>query len=489
MRTVQGHFADRLFFSVKGIAANGMLTDADPLEAELKRTMIEQAGESVLLIDQSKLSVRGLSVIAPIAEVDDDVATGLDDARGGRAAARRHDGSPGGLAHHGSGPASRAARVAATSAVKRWNSASSISTLVRVVPRLSSPSSSIPIARFVPALAVRALHLEPDHVDVHAVLVVGAVGEDLEHPPVHAQEQVIDPHLVDHVRRPFVSSGVEASAAASAVRVRTPSFTNAPARWLSIVFSLRNNASATARLVMPPATSWAISSSRAVSAAEPAASARPARPGPVDAAADPAQLAHRLRPQVPGRRVDEQAFGGAQLLGRGVAVAGRGERAPREDAPARGLDGEPERVGGRDGLEGERHRAGRRRPPRGHERARPLRERARERAAPPRLRRAVAQAAAPGVARQQRGAGEHLVAPGALAGEEAREVRAALQLEQDARRARALAGGDERRGQGRAARGGDRRRFEAGGQRDRLLARAHRGGRVSARLQHGGSNM
>src|SRR4051812_25259875 len=31
-RTVQGHFADRLFFSVKGVAANGMLT-ADPLEA------------------------------------------------------------------------------------------------------------------------------------------------------------------------------------------------------------------------------------------------------------------------------------------------------------------------------------------------------------------------------------------------------------------------------------------------------------------------
>ena len=51
VRTVQGHFADRLFLSVKGIAANGMLTDADPLEAELKRTMIEQAGESVLLID------------------------------------------------------------------------------------------------------------------------------------------------------------------------------------------------------------------------------------------------------------------------------------------------------------------------------------------------------------------------------------------------------------------------------------------------------
>src|SRR3954471_3554977 len=79
VRTVQGHFADRLFLSVKGVAANGMLTDADPLEAELKRTMIEQAGESVLLIDQSKLAIRGLSVIAPIAEVATTLAIGVTD--------------------------------------------------------------------------------------------------------------------------------------------------------------------------------------------------------------------------------------------------------------------------------------------------------------------------------------------------------------------------------------------------------------------------
>jgi DeoR/GlpR family transcriptional regulator of sugar metabolism len=79
VRTVQGHFADRLLFSVKGVAANGMLTDADPLEAELKRAMIEQAGEAVLLIDQSKLSVRGLSVIAPLSEVHTTLAVGLDE--------------------------------------------------------------------------------------------------------------------------------------------------------------------------------------------------------------------------------------------------------------------------------------------------------------------------------------------------------------------------------------------------------------------------
>jgi DeoR/GlpR family transcriptional regulator of sugar metabolism len=80
VRTVEGHFADRLFLSVKGVAANGMLTDADPLEAELKHAMIEQAGESILLIDQTKLSVRGLSVIAPISEITTTLATGLSEA-------------------------------------------------------------------------------------------------------------------------------------------------------------------------------------------------------------------------------------------------------------------------------------------------------------------------------------------------------------------------------------------------------------------------
>jgi hypothetical protein len=29
VRTVQGHFADRLFFSLKGLTPGGMMTDAD----------------------------------------------------------------------------------------------------------------------------------------------------------------------------------------------------------------------------------------------------------------------------------------------------------------------------------------------------------------------------------------------------------------------------------------------------------------------------
>jgi len=77
VRTVQGHFADRLFLSVKGLTDGGMMTDADALEAEVKRTMIAQAGESTLLVDQSKMLVRGLSVIASVAEVSNVIAHGL----------------------------------------------------------------------------------------------------------------------------------------------------------------------------------------------------------------------------------------------------------------------------------------------------------------------------------------------------------------------------------------------------------------------------
>jgi DeoR/GlpR family transcriptional regulator of sugar metabolism len=77
VRTVQGHFADRLFLSVKGLTDTGMMTDADALEAEVKRTMIAQAGESTLLVDRSKMLVRGLSVIASVAEVSNVIAHGL----------------------------------------------------------------------------------------------------------------------------------------------------------------------------------------------------------------------------------------------------------------------------------------------------------------------------------------------------------------------------------------------------------------------------
>lgn len=64
VRTINAHFADKLFFSVKGITPDGHLTDPDPLEAEVKRAMIERSGEAILLVDGSKFERRGLSAIA-----------------------------------------------------------------------------------------------------------------------------------------------------------------------------------------------------------------------------------------------------------------------------------------------------------------------------------------------------------------------------------------------------------------------------------------
>ncbi len=80
VRTVKGHFADRLFMSCKGLTENGMMTDADALEAEVKRAMIEQSGDAVLLVDRSKLDVRGLSLIGTVAEVSGVLAHGLSPA-------------------------------------------------------------------------------------------------------------------------------------------------------------------------------------------------------------------------------------------------------------------------------------------------------------------------------------------------------------------------------------------------------------------------
>ena len=86
---VRAHFADRVFLSVKGVTADGTLTDADPLEAEVKRAMIGQASESVLLVDASKLAIRGLSAIAGVGELSAVIAYG---ASGGEVAALRSPG-------------------------------------------------------------------------------------------------------------------------------------------------------------------------------------------------------------------------------------------------------------------------------------------------------------------------------------------------------------------------------------------------------------
>ena len=77
VRTVREHFADKLFFSVKGIAGDGSLTDPDPLECEVKRAMIERAEESILLLEPGKLQVRGSHLIASCRTVARVLAAGL----------------------------------------------------------------------------------------------------------------------------------------------------------------------------------------------------------------------------------------------------------------------------------------------------------------------------------------------------------------------------------------------------------------------------
>lgn len=77
VRCVQGLYADRLFLSCRGVTTEGVITDPGPLEAEVKRAMIGQARVSTLLVDRTKLSVRGLSPIASVSEVDAVVAHGI----------------------------------------------------------------------------------------------------------------------------------------------------------------------------------------------------------------------------------------------------------------------------------------------------------------------------------------------------------------------------------------------------------------------------
>jgi DeoR/GlpR family transcriptional regulator of sugar metabolism len=77
VRTVLAHYADRLILSVKGLTGAGVMTDADPLEAEVKRTMIGQSAVSLLLVDDGKLAVRGLSVIGAVSDITSVLADGL----------------------------------------------------------------------------------------------------------------------------------------------------------------------------------------------------------------------------------------------------------------------------------------------------------------------------------------------------------------------------------------------------------------------------
>ena len=77
VRTIREHFVDRAFLSVTGLARHRILTDADGLEAAVKRAMIEQAQDTVLLLDASKLTTHGGHAIAELASVSLVLADGI----------------------------------------------------------------------------------------------------------------------------------------------------------------------------------------------------------------------------------------------------------------------------------------------------------------------------------------------------------------------------------------------------------------------------
>ena len=67
-QVIRGHFADKAFTSVKGVTSEGYLTDPDPLEAEVKRAMVQHSRESILLVDGTKFEQLGLYAIGHISE-------------------------------------------------------------------------------------------------------------------------------------------------------------------------------------------------------------------------------------------------------------------------------------------------------------------------------------------------------------------------------------------------------------------------------------
>ncbi len=79
VRTARSLLADKALISVKGLTSDGALSDPDPLEAEVKRAMIEQSTEPILLLDATKLEGRGLAVIANLEDVALVLAAGISD--------------------------------------------------------------------------------------------------------------------------------------------------------------------------------------------------------------------------------------------------------------------------------------------------------------------------------------------------------------------------------------------------------------------------
>ena len=69
-RTVRNYNADVLFFSCRGLAMDGRLTDTSVEENALRRCMLRQSAKRVLLCDSSKLGNVYLNNLCHLSEVD-----------------------------------------------------------------------------------------------------------------------------------------------------------------------------------------------------------------------------------------------------------------------------------------------------------------------------------------------------------------------------------------------------------------------------------
>jgi DeoR family transcriptional regulator of aga operon len=69
VRAARAVLADKALISVRGLTSDGWLSDIDPDECEVKRTMIEHARESILLISVAAMHRRGTSVITSLENI------------------------------------------------------------------------------------------------------------------------------------------------------------------------------------------------------------------------------------------------------------------------------------------------------------------------------------------------------------------------------------------------------------------------------------
>lgn len=70
-RFVRSLNADLLFFSCRGLADDGKMTEKSIEEANLRKTMFESAGKKILLCDSSKFNQKYFYNMGTLAEIDD----------------------------------------------------------------------------------------------------------------------------------------------------------------------------------------------------------------------------------------------------------------------------------------------------------------------------------------------------------------------------------------------------------------------------------